>query len=559
MAKDRKKLIHIHSNVEDRQPISGALEYGELGINYSAGKEFISTKNSNDKVVRFSSDEQIVTLMEKKDVIPYSGNVDNIDLVTNKSNIEIKLNQVVADNTVKHDVVNGAKDIDGNLVNPTTDGGLTNGAGFAIDTSVFALTGGNPSFSSVTTSKLSATCNTTLKGTTTISGGTSSCGSALNVKVSSATTSAATTTFKGANLTMNNTNVTISGGTLSIRETGNTTIHSDSRLGITSKEDMLESSEGSIFVTANSAACVTAGEVAALGGVEQTLIGSDCGGDNVTAELNLAGDNINIHPSVKLTVNGDTYINGDIYTSFPCNNITSTTINDAICEIASSTGQTITAYKLTSASGDVKTAGARTNWTYDPISGSSLTAYTPTDASHINRNTLTVEYGRPASSTATKYDPGSGTVNTTTTSRTTTVTVPNSLAHLTEWDNNCLTIDNNLCVTGQITTTGGVFSTSDERKKHDINFIDDESKEKVKSVSLKSFKFNDDNTDRKVYGVIAQDVEAVGLYELVHTDEQGNKAVDYTSFLTLRIAYLEKIISHLHYKLAMMEQKLNNE
>ena len=558
MAKDRKKLIHIHSNVEDRQPIAGALEYGELGINYSAGKEFISTKNSSDKVVRFSSDEQIVTIMEKKDVIPYSGTVDNINLTTNRSNIEIKLNQVVAGNTVKHDVVNGAKDIDGNPVNPTTDGGITNGAGFAIDTSAFALTGGNPSFSSVSTNKLSASCNTTLKGTTTISGGTSSCGSALNVKVSSATTSAATTTFSGANLTMNNTNVTISGGTLSIRETGNTTIHSDSRLGITSKEDMLESSEGSIFITANSAACVTAGEVAAIGGVEQTLIGSDCGGDNVTAKLDLAGNNININPSVKLTVNGDTYINGDIYTSFPCNSITSTTINDAICEIAASTGQTITAYKLTSASGDVKSASAMTNYTYDPISGSSLTSYTPTDASHINRNTLTFAYAKPVTST-TKYDPGSGTVNTTTAARTTTVNIPNSISHLNEWDTNCLTIDNNLCVTGQITTTGGVFSTSDERKKHDINFIDDESKEKVKSVSLKSFKFNDDNTDRKVYGVIAQDVEAVGLHELVHTDEQGNKAVDYTSVLTLRIAYLEKVINHLHYKLAMMEQKLNNE
>ena len=62
-----------------------------------------------------------------------------------------------------------------------------------------------------------------------------------------------------------------------------------------------------------------------------------------------------------------------------------------------------------------------------------------------------------------------------------------------------------------------------------------------------------------MYGVIAQDVEAVGLEELVHTDENGEKAVDYTSFLILRIAYLEKVIGHLHYKLAMMEQKLNEK
>ena len=257
-----------------------------------------------------------------------------------------------------------------------------------------------------------------------------------------------------------------------------------------------------------------------------------------------------------VTVNNDVHINGKIYTSFPCAGITSTTVNDAICEIAASTGQT--AYKLTSASGDVKSASARTNYTYDPLSGSSLTSYTPTDASHINRNTLTFAYAKPVTST-TNYDPGSGTVNTTTAARTTTVNIPNSISHLNEWDTNCLTINNNLCVSGTITTASGVFSTSDERKKHDIQNVDDASKEKVKTVSLKSFKFNDDNTDRKVYGVIAQDVEAVGLDELVHTDENGEKSVDYTSFLILRIAYLEKMLNHLHYKLALMEQKLDDK
>ena len=398
MAKDRKKIIHIHSSIEDRQPVARALEYGELGVNYNAGKEFISTRNSNDKVVRFSSDEQLITWMEKKDVIPYSGTVDNINLATNRSNIEIKLNQVVAKNTAKYNIVNGAVDIDGQPVNPSSDSGLTNGAGFAIDTSAFALTGGNPSFSSITV--------------------------------------------------------------------------------------------------------------------------------------------------------------GDIRTTFPCNNITSSTINAAICEIAAGTGQTVTSFKLTSMSGDVKSRTS-TNWTYDPLSAA-VTTYVPTDVQHMNRNTLTIEYGKPVTST-TKYDPGSGTVNTTAATRTTTVKIPTSLEHLTEWQSGCLTINNNLCISGQVTTTGGVFSTSDERKKHDINLIDDESKEKVKSVSLKSFRFNDDNTDRKVYGVIAQDVEAVGLEELVHTDENGDKAVDYTSFLTLRIAYLEKMINHLHYKLAMMEQKLNEK
>lgn len=165
MSKDRRKLIHIHSKIYDKQPTPQSLEYGELGINFKKGKEFVSLRNDEDKVVRISSDEQLITWGEKKEVIPYSGTVENIHLDTNRSNIEIKFNQVVASNTAKHDNVNGAKDIDGQDVNPSSDGGITNGAGFAIDTSAFALLGGNPTFSSVTVTE-----KTILEGETTIGG-----------------------------------------------------------------------------------------------------------------------------------------------------------------------------------------------------------------------------------------------------------------------------------------------------------------------------------------------------------------------------------------------------
>ena len=171
MAKDRKKLQHIHSSVLDKQPTAASLEVGEIAVNNAATKEFLSIKNSNDEVVRFSSDEQIITWTEKKEVMPYSGTVDNVHLDTNRSNIEIKLNQVAASKTVKSDVVNGAKDIDGNPVNPSEDGGLTNGAGFAIDMSLYAMQGANPSFSSITvTNRSDLNGVNNLTGTNTISG-----------------------------------------------------------------------------------------------------------------------------------------------------------------------------------------------------------------------------------------------------------------------------------------------------------------------------------------------------------------------------------------------------
>ena len=109
MAKDRKKLQHIHSSILDKQPTAASLEVGEIAVNNAANQEFLSLKNSNDKVVRFSSDEQVVTIMEKKEVMPYEGmvrgetgpdgtkdvkgsyGITNNDLLNNKSNIVIKL------------------------------------------------------------------------------------------------------------------------------------------------------------------------------------------------------------------------------------------------------------------------------------------------------------------------------------------------------------------------------------------------------------------------------------------------------------------------------------
>ena len=178
MAKDRKKLQHIHSSIPGKQPTPSTLEVGEIAVNNANGQEFLSLKNSNDKVVRFSSDDQIITWTELKEVMPYSGTVDNVHLDTNRSNIEIKLNQVAAGNTAKHDIVNGAKDIDGELVNPTTDGGITDGAGFAIDMSLYAMQGANPSFSSITTD-----CHATFNGTTEVIGSDGDCGSKFVVNV----------------------------------------------------------------------------------------------------------------------------------------------------------------------------------------------------------------------------------------------------------------------------------------------------------------------------------------------------------------------------------------
>lgn len=129
MSKDRKKLIHIHSNVYDKQPKSDILEYGELAVNYSDNMSFISTKKNNGSVARFSDDDTLVDWIEYKTVFPYKGEVEETNLIDNKSQINFTFNQKVAKNTPHHD----------DALN-----------GFSVDMSKYAMIGGNPTFNGIT-------------------------------------------------------------------------------------------------------------------------------------------------------------------------------------------------------------------------------------------------------------------------------------------------------------------------------------------------------------------------------------------------------------------------
>lgn len=158
MAKNRKKLIHVHSSVYDKQPTQDSLEYGELAVNNSERMSFISTKNSRDEVVRFSEDRTLVDWMERKTVFPYTAVIDNVDLEENKSNIEFKMNQLVAKNTPKSNDVNHAKDIDGQDIE--ADGG------FAIDMSRYAMIGANPSFKTISATTIYRVPSDNISGNT---------------------------------------------------------------------------------------------------------------------------------------------------------------------------------------------------------------------------------------------------------------------------------------------------------------------------------------------------------------------------------------------------------
>lgn len=92
---------------------------------------------------------------------------------------------------------------------------------------------------------------------------------------------------------------------------------------------------------------------------------------------------------------------------------------------------------------------------------------------------------------------------------------------------------------GSISSTGGFFDISDARVKTNIKEIDASDADKVKLVEF-------DRTDKEHhgYGVIAQELEKV-YPEMVNTDSEGFKSVNYNELAMVKIKYLEDKVARL--------------
>lgn len=88
------------------------------------------------------------------------------------------------------------------------------------------------------------------------------------------------------------------------------------------------------------------------------------------------------------------------------------------------------------------------------------------------------------------------------------------------------------------------YESSDVSLKENIAPITKEATDAVDCLTFKQFNFKDDKDKTTKYGVIAQEVEAAGLGNLVK-DNGETKSVDYISLLILKIEALEKRIAEL--------------
>ena len=97
-------------------------------------------------------------------------------------------------------------------------------------------------------------------------------------------------------------------------------------------------------------------------------------------------------------------------------------------------------------------------------------------------------------------------------------------------------------------TASAFYESSDRSLKENITSVTDT--DKVANVDFKEFNYIADDSKTKKYGVIAQELEELGLNNLVQKNSDGKKSVDYISLLCLKVAELTKELDELKAKLA---------
>lgn len=97
-------------------------------------------------------------------------------------------------------------------------------------------------------------------------------------------------------------------------------------------------------------------------------------------------------------------------------------------------------------------------------------------------------------------------------------------------------------------TAKSYANSSDIRLKENIKSISEDI-DKIRDIDFFEFNYKSDEEKTKYYGVIAQDLEKVGLENLVVEDANGYKAVDYISLLVLEIQRLRNEVNTLKSKI----------
>lgn len=164
----------------------------------------------------------------------------------------------------------------------------------------------------------------------------------------------------------------------------------------------------------------------------------------------------------------------------------------------------------------------------------------PTCAIHMETDALQISAGAATSKTIIRLDDGSKTIDATADTFRVTGAVEINDGSLSVFYGDLYMGQGNIDVAnGNISSSGGFFDTSDARVKTNVKEIDASNADKVKLVEF-------DRTDKEHhgYGVIAQELEKV-YPEMVNTDSEGFKSVNYNELAMVKIKYLEDKVARL--------------
>ena len=103
---------------------------------------------------------------------------------------------------------------------------------------------------------------------------------------------------------------------------------------------------------------------------------------------------------------------------------------------------------------------------------------------------------------------------------------------------------------------------SDERLKENIRYIDPKDIRTSNYIPLRMFNYKEDEDKRIYYGVIAQEVERLGLTNLLEIKGDGYLGVDYISLIMLKCASYERELSNLRVECQQLKdeiEKLKND
>lgn len=96
-------------------------------------------------------------------------------------------------------------------------------------------------------------------------------------------------------------------------------------------------------------------------------------------------------------------------------------------------------------------------------------------------------------------------------------------------------------INSDLIVTGSLYNTSDERLKKNIENINEDSIDKLFTINPITYSYKNDHSNKKHYGILAQDVEKVFPELIENNNISGYKTVNYQELIPIMLSKMKKM------------------